>query len=558
MRSALFEKHEALLQEAIKAIAERKFYTPYPDFHKVYGEENQPKGEAWVNGLRSSRFDGLKQDLEGTIQWVGEEQSPYDQHSLGISYPQWDVETYFERSTHAGKQWSSLHLEERTGLLLEVLDRLKARFFDLAYATMHTSGQSFMMAFQASGPHSSDRALEALALGYQELNRFPEEVEWVRPMGKHEIRLKKHFKGVPKGIGLTIGCSTFPVWNSIPCWFANLVAGNPVIHKAHPGAVLPAAIVIGELQLAMAEAGYDPHAIQLMVDTADQPMAQMLAEDPRVKLIDFTGNTGFGNYLESLPGKVTFTEKTGVNSVLLHSVDDISAVVDNLAFSVTLYSGQMCTTPQNFLIPDSGIQTPDGMVSYDEFTALMKTAVEGLVNHPKIGMDTIATIQNPRTTDRLAGMAGHGGEVLLAGEEKSSEPWSQARRCTPTLVTMDASDDAVYEQELFGPVVFLIRCKDAEEGLDLAGRWAEEKGMISFAAYTTDSEMEGRITQRMSEAFVSVSFNLTGLIWVNQAAAFSDFHLTGGNPSGNASFCNPEFVTKRFVWVQQRKLIPNH
>ena len=63
------------------------------------------------------------------------------------------------------------------------------------------------------------------------------------------------------------------------------------------------------------------------------------------------------------------------------------------------------------------------------------------------------------------------------------------------------------------------------------------------------------IAEEMQQAFTPVTFNLTGPIWVNQHAAFSDFHVTGGNPAGNASFTNPEFVTRRFVWVGNRKMV---
>ena len=58
----------------------------------------------------------------------------------------------------------------------------------------------------------------------------------------------------------------------------------------------------------------------------------------------------------------------------------------------------------------------------------------------------------------------------------------------------------------------------------------------------------------MESVFAPVSLNLSGPIWVNQHAGFSDFHVTGGNPAGNASFTNPEYVNKRFVWVGHRSI----
>jgi PKD repeat protein len=58
---------------------------------------------------------------------------------------------------------------------------------------------------------------------------------------------------------------------------------------------------------------------------------------------------------------------------------------------------------------------------------------------------------------------------------------------------------------------------------------------------------------KMGMAATSVSFNLTGAIHVNQNAGFSDFHVTGGNPAGNASLTNPEYLIKRFTWVGFRE-----
>ncbi len=125
---------------------------------------------------------------------------------------------------------------------------MKERFFEIAYATMHTTGQAYMMSFQASGPHAADRALEAIAAGYEEQTRFPEETRWEKPMGKYNLALHKTWRAVPKGVALVIGCSTFPTWNTVPGMYASLVTGNPVIIKPHPKAVLPIAIVVAEVQ----------------------------------------------------------------------------------------------------------------------------------------------------------------------------------------------------------------------------------------------------------------------------------------------------------------------
>jgi hypothetical protein len=84
---------------------------------------------------------------------------------------------------------------------------------------------------------------------------------------------------------------------------------------------------------------------------------------------------------------------------------------------------------------------------------------------------------------------------------------------------------------------------------------AEKHGAISCGAYTTDATVKERIADEMGQVATPVSFNLVGGIYLNQHAAFSDFHVTGGNPAGNASFTNPDFVTRRFTWVGQRELV---
>jgi hypothetical protein len=60
------------------------------------------------------------------------------------------------------------------------------------------------------------------------------------------------------------------------------------------------------------------------------------------------------------------------------------------------------------------------------------------------------------------------------------------------------------------------------------------------------------MTEVMISVFTPVTFNVTGPVWVNLHAAFSDFHVTGGNPAGNAGFTDPLFIGKRFVWVGNR------
>ncbi|MBL7848203.1 MAG: phenylacetic acid degradation protein PaaN [Cyclobacteriaceae bacterium] len=549
----LFQKHQATLHQAIKALHDRTFYAAFPENPSpaTYGESADADGKAKFSALCGNKFTDLKQ--AGEDGWAGQEESPYLQEALKISYPTFTVSKLIDRSTAAFHSWRKVSIDERTGILMESLEGMKARFFEIAYATMHTTGQGYMMAFQASGPHAADRALEAIAAGYEELNRYPSSVIWDKPMGKFNLQLKKEWRPVPKGISVVIGCSTFPTWNSVTGIYGSLITGNSVIVKPHPGAILPIAIVVAEIQKVLVANNQDPNTCQLAVDTFDKMITKELAEHPAVKLIDFTGNSMFGSYLEGIAGKTVFTEKTGVNSVILDSAEDIDKVAANLAFSVNLYSGQMCTAPQNFYIPQKGIQTPAGTVTFDQFAEKFVANLNSLIDNPKAGPFVLGAIQNPKTKERVTGAENLPGKVWLKSRVFDNPMFKSARLTTPVVVEVDASKKDIFSQELFGPIALLIKTKDTHESIALAKEMALNHGAISCGAYTIDPATREKIADEMSLAATPVSFNLIGGIYMNQNAAFSDFHVTGGNPAGNASFTNPEYVSKRFTWVGHRE-----
>jgi phenylacetic acid degradation protein paaN len=550
---SLFEKHQSLLNKAIDALHTRTFFAAFPEHPApaIYGETADADGQTKFKSHLGKKFDELKQATAGG--WAGQEESPYLQEKLNVSYPAAGVDALISNASSAFHQWRKVSAKDRAGILVESLEKIKSRFFEIAYATMHTTGQGFMMAFQASGPHAADRALEAIAAGYEELNRFPEKTLWDKPMGKFNIQLNKEWRAIPKGISVVIGCSTFPTWNSVTGVYGSLITGNAVIVKPHPGAILPIAIFVSEIQKTLSENNLDPNICQLAVDTFDKMITKELAEHTEVKLIDFTGNSIFGSYLEALPGKTVFTEKTGVNSVILDSVDDADKAAANLAFSINLYSGQMCTAPQNFYIPADGIKTATGKISFDEFAEKLVAQINGLVDNPKAGPFVLGAVQSKKTKERTAEAEKIKGKVWLKSRDFANPMFKNARVATPILVEVDESNKEIYSQELFGPIALLIKTKNTDQSIALAKEMATKHGAISCGAYTTDATVREKIADEMSLAATPVSFNLVGGIYMNQNAAFSDFHVTGGNPAGNASFTNPEYVTKRFTWVGHRE-----
>lgn len=545
----LFEKHAELISNTLNAIYTREYYSPYPENPKLYSEEIANKSKTFVANIMNSNFTELSQTIGS--KWIGEEISPYLQTGIGVQYPQAPIDDVISYSKLAMQNWQQVSIEMRIALLIESLEQIKNRFFDIAYATMHTTGQPFMMSFQASGPHSNDRALEAAIVGYQELTKYVKETDWVKSMGKFDLKMHKNWKPIPKGVGLAIGCSTFPVWNTVPAIFANLITGNSCIVKPHPKAILPIAIFVAEMQKVLASNSINPDIVYLAVDTTDSPITKQLAEHQDIKLIDYTGSSFFGSYIEGL-NKTVFTEKAGVNSVILDSTNDLKSVMQNIAFSASLYSGQMCTAPQNIFISQNGIETESGLVPYDECVAQLCQAIKDLTGNPKSGPAIVGAIQNDLTVKRVKEFEAKGMKVLLNSGAVHNDEFIDARTLSPLVIELEDDNYSIFNEECFGPILFVIKTKGFNSSLALSKQLVKEKGALTCAAYCISIDRQNLIEQEMNSVFVPVSFNFTGAAFINSHAAFSDLHLTGGNAAGNASFSNSEFVSRRFVWVGNR------
>ena len=543
----LFDRHRPMLQDAARALHARGYWTPFPEIptEKLYGEGAKAAAEAAFAAQLNSDFD-----LPGhpESRRIGAEISPFGP-ALSIRYPAADSSTLIDAAQAAAPALAAAAPELRIGLCLEALVRLNRLSFVMAQAVMHTTGQPFAMAFQAGGPHAQDRALEALALAWEEMTRFPAAATWEKPQGRAApLVIEKHWTLVPAGVSLAIGCNTFPIWNSYSGIFASLATGNPVIVKPHPAAILPLALSVRVLREVLVEAGLPADAVLLAAEAPGGEMARELATDPAVRIVDYTGSSAFGDWLRRHARQAhLFTEEAGVNSVVIAATDDFAGLCANLAFSLSLYSGQMCTAPQNIYVPAAGIDTDQGRKSPAEVAQGLAAAIDELLSDPARAAGVLGAIANPATLMRIEAARALGNVV------RPSAPAGEGRTATP-LILLAASDAG--EAECFGPVAFVIPCADADAGVAEAARLARLKGAITAALYDTDEERIQRAARAFAAVGVNLSVNLTGNIFVNQSAAFSDFHVTGANPAGNASLTDPAFIAPRFRRVMWRRPVP--
>ncbi|MFE0425557.1 phenylacetic acid degradation protein PaaN [Streptomyces sp. NPDC058953] len=545
--------HRATLDQALETIRTRAYWSPHPEHPKAYGESAPADGLAAFEALKGTRFE---LDQPGTDGWAGSEVSPYGPE-LRIEYPHVDPDVLLPAMRAGVPAWRDAGPERRALVCLEILARIGARTHEFAHAVMHTSGQAFMMAFQAGGPHAQDRGLEAVAYAYLEQTRTPGTADWAKPQGKRDpLKLRKSFTTAGRGVALVIGCNTFPTWNGYPGLFASLATGNPVLVKPHPRAVLPLALTVRAAREALADAGFDPNLVCLAAERPGEGIAKTLALRPEVRIIDYTGSTAFGDWLETHARQAqVYTEKAGVNTVVVDSTDDYKGMLSNLAFSLSLYSGQMCTTPQNLLIPRDGIATDAGHKSYDEVVGDLAASVGGLLGDDARANALLGALVNPDVKMRLDGAAGL-GEVALPSRKVTHPDFPDAVVRTPVIVKVDGAGpdaEAMYLAECFGPVSFAVAVESTAAAVELLRRTIRDKGAMTVGAYTTSEEVERAVEEVCLDESAQLSLNLTGGVYVNQTAAFSDFHGSGGNPAANAALCDGAFVANRFRVVEVRR-----
>jgi phenylacetic acid degradation protein paaN len=544
----LYARHADTLDRARTAIRERTYWSAYPESPspRVYGETAAADGRAAYEAYLGAPFP-----LDQPGSPVSTEQSPFGVE-LGVSYPHSSVSDLVAAATAALPQWRDAGPETRAGVVLEILAQLHQHVFELAYAVQFTTGQAFVMAFQAGGTHALDRALEAVAYAYEEQTRQPATVDWVKP-GKQPLAMTKTFHVVPRGVALVVACTTFPTWNAYPGLFASLATGNPVIVKPHPGAVLPLAVTVRYAREVLAAAGFDPNVIQLAAEAPGEGLASELATRPEVRIVDFTGSTEYGDWLEAHARQaVVYTEKAGVNTVVVDSTDDFAGMCRNLAFSLTLYSGQMCTTPQNILVPTDGIATEGGRKTVDEVAEGIAAAVRALTDDPRRGVEVTGAIVNDRVLSRLEQARGL-GEVVLEARTVAHPEYGDAVVRTPLIVKVGADAAAAYGREWFGPIAFIVVTESTAHSLEVFRSTVGRRGALTAAVYSTDEKVLDAAEAAAVDAGVHLSANLTGGVFVNQSAAFSDFHATGANPAANAALTDAAFVASRFRVVQSRR-----
>ncbi|WP_150239636.1 aldehyde dehydrogenase family protein [Nocardiopsis quinghaiensis] len=555
----LLDRHGSLLREALSALSTRVYWAAYEEDRDSYGPDAAARAADAFRGLLGQHFalDQPGEDgMVGPDPESGGETSPFG-FPLRISYPHADPDVLLPAMVEAARPWAVLSPWLRAAVCAEILARINARSHEIALTATHTSGQGELMAFHAGAVHAQDRGLEAVAQVLGEQTRLPERVVWRKPTAAGEEVQVKEFTVVPREVGLVVAGRVVPAWSAYPGLFASLAAGSAVLVKPHPDAVLPLALTVRIARGVLREYGLCPDTVCLAPELPGEGLARDLALRPGVGVVDYTGSAPFGTWLEEnvRPGTTVLASNGAVNSVLVDSTDDYRGMVANLAFTLALYSGRLCTAPQNLFVPERGIDTDEGHKDLSTLVTDLGAEVAVLLGRGGEAAELLGALpdaESVRAWEEAA--SGRMGEVLFTGPE-TTHPDHRGAAVRPPVAVLVAPGSPPLYREHPAPILFVVPVLSAEVALESVQDIALTSGSFVLGVHTAREGVEREAEAAARACGVGVSLNLTGSWLMTQSSVFSDLHGSGLNPASNFGGSRGVFATTRFSVTGVRRSV---
>lgn len=312
----------------------------------------------------------------------------------------------------------------------------------------------------------------------------------------------------PVGIAGIITAWNFPI--AVPAWkiFPALAAGNTVIFKPAPDASLTATYFVEVFE----EAGLPPGVFNLVFGAGIAGKA--IVEHPDIKIIAFTGGTETGKKIYEAAGrrlKRVSLELGGKNPQIVMPSADLDLAVEGAVWGAYGTTGQRCTSTSRLILHEaiydafmekfrdrvSRIKIGDGLDPEVEMGPVInKTQLEKDLMYVKIGQEEGALLT-------------YGGKQLTEG------PYAEGWFMEPTIFENVTPQMRIFQEEIFGPVLSVIRVKSFEEAIQVAN--AVRYG-LSSSIYTRDTVEAMRAVQELE----------AGITYVNAPTIGAESHLPFG------------------------------
>lgn len=388
--------------------------------------------------------------------------------------------------------WSRLPVEQRGKTLLRLADLIEAHTADFAHFVETEVGTCRRVAGPGQVVRPMDHYRDMVAKAGSELGRTLPQLPGPPATGQRVVR-------EPRGVVAAITPWNAPhllnLWKVAPA----LATGNTMVLKPAPEAP-SCALLLGELAV-----GAGIPAGVLNVVTGDADVGQAMVADPRVDMVAFTGSSAVGRAIAQSAAatlKHTLLELGGKSALLALPDADVPSLVAAVLRFVTL-AGQGCGLLTRVLVPDT---------LHDSVVAGLVEALRRVRVGPAGDPETLmGPVISASARDRIEATVGDavaaGARIAFGGGRPSGVP-AGGFYLEPTVLTDVANDMAIAREEVFGPVVVIIRYSgDPDEGVRIAND--SPYGLVG-AVWTADTALGLRLASRIRAGQVRVNATVSG------------------------------------------------
>ena len=442
------------------------------------------------------------------------------------------IEAAFDAAQRAYADWSRLTMAERARYLVKLAAIMRRRHEELAAWEVFEAAKNWLEA-SADVAEAIDfceyYAREALHLeGPARTYEYP---------GEENTTFY-----LPMGVGVVI-----PPWNfllaiMVGTAVAPVVVGNTVIVKPSPSTPVIAAKFMEMVE----EAGFPPGVINLLTG-ADADLGDALVDHPRTRFVNFTGSVGTGLRINERAAKLqpgqrwvkrVYLEMGGKDALIVDETADLDLAVQAAVASGFGFQGQKCSAMSRLIVVED---------VYDEVLERFVAGVERLKVGPAEENADVAAVINERQYEKVLGYveAGKVESRLVAGGGKAPEA-GPGYFVKPTVFAEVPPSATIACEEIFGPVVAVMKAKDFDQALQYANgtTYALTGGIVS-----RDRSRIERARREFRVGNLYVNRKITGALVGVQP--FGGFDLSGtnskaGGPDYLRLFVEMKTVTERF------------
>jgi 1-pyrroline-5-carboxylate dehydrogenase len=445
-------------------------------------------------------IDGVKHETE---RWIESRNParPSDLVGLVASAPLERAHEALEAASRRFESWKRVPAAERAGYLLKAAELVRRRRDDFNALLVLEVGKSWVEA-----DADTAEAIDFLEFYAREALRYATPPP-LTPVRGEQNRLSY----IPLGVGVVI-----PPWNFAFAIMAGmtsaaLVAGNTVVLKPSSDSAVIAAQFVDLLH----EVGLPPGVVNF-VPGSGRTIGDALVGDARTRFIAFTGSKEVGLHINELaskpqPGQIwikrVIAEMGGKDSIIVAADADLDAAVEGVAVSAFGFGGQKCSACSRAIV-----EAP----VYDEFLAKLAERVKKMsVGEPLSPRVYMGPVINESAMNSILGYIEKGkseGRLIAGGKRAEGEGWF----VEPTVIADVAPSAAIAQEEIFGPVLAVIKARDYDDALAIANN--TEFGLTG-SVYSGD---EAKLDRARDEFHV-------GNLYLNRKSTGA---YVGGHPFG--------------------------